>query len=163
MNVTCKLSLWCLNVILYLQHYNKKRIKDFILANLLVIYLLLKAFKNQEKTNKYVILLRNALFPIRSESLCWVWYHRNALELTVKKANWLAGAHQVQVEVAELPRPRAKTWLNYPLFSHYLSGLHKYLTCKAPWQGKASAESTHRPLNAVTPPLKSSVNVQFRR
>ena len=54
----------------------------------------------------------------------------------------LAGAYQVQAEVAGLPGPTSERRLNYASLSHSLSGFHKCLTCR---EGQAPSESSQVP------------------
>ena len=72
----------------------------------------------------------------------------------------LAGAYQVQAEVAGLPGPTSERRLNYASLSHSLSGFHKCLTCR---EGQAPSESVHRSLHAAVPTSeKQNANIPAR-
>ena len=69
----------------------------------------------------------------------------------------LAGAYQVQAEVAGLPGPTSERRLNCASLSHSLSGFRKCLTCR---EGQAPSESVHRSLHAaVSTSEKQNANI----
>lgn len=66
------------------------------------------------------------------------------------KVSWLAGALPGANRDGTGPKANITKGLNYPLFSHSLSGFHKYLMWNSQWWWKAFSESLHRPIHAAS-------------